>query len=438
MAKTSEDYAKVYTGFFVTTDFNRNTQDRTEPSDNYSHHRKRSDKISELSNLSIIKKEKRVYVSYENTLYSANDIDALALVLDHTVKQYPSSELIYMTVKKSDIPQYTLRVDTKAYQTFLLTGQKTPELMQQVRLNHLNTPATHSDRFKPLFKVSPSFILVDGSEYGHMDYTLSADFSLSMRFAKGLTGTMQAFVPLSMSENFDLYGIFDYRNRNKVEADIDQLFLSQYFASDLDNVRWMNVVQAGLFDYELYGASWHTAVIDNSGKHLAMMKLSYLQDDLYRVIDRYSNTDKRKELLVSYRYYCETLHSDFKLTAGEFLYGDQGVSASMKRYFGDMHIKFDLAYTEHDLRGKNNVVKIAFTIPLFSKRYKSKHFDIAAGNFVYERRKTIVNAGKNYAQPLHLKELDNDYTLENYYLDEGRNHPAYIQSNLDRLRNFSY
>jgi len=41
----------------------------------------------------------------------------------------------------------------------------------------------------------------------------------------------------------------------------------------------------------------------------------------------------------------------------------------------------------------------------------------------------------NYAQPHHLKEINNNYTLENYFLDSGRSHPSYIEQNHNRLRN---
>jgi len=53
---------------------------------------------------------------------------------------------------------------------------------------------------------------------------------------------------------------------------------------------------------------------------------------------------------------------------------------------------------------------------------------------MYTRRKTLVSQGElSYAQPLHLSEVDNDFTLERYYLDEGRLHEGYIENNRNRL-----
>ena len=440
MAKSSTNYNKTYIGSFISTKFNSLytindfTQTFNDLKLNDSFHN-----FKKLSNYSIYKKENNIYVSYENSLYSANDIDALNLVLRYISTNYNSSDKIIVNIKKANITQYTLSVNTKEYINFLKTGKYTPNLIKYRNEHIFVNKENNSDLFRPIIRIEPSFILVDGSEYGHMDYTLSANIALSMRLAKGLIVSIQNSIPISLSDNFDKNGIFDYRNRNKFEPQIDQAILSQYFGTTYDNYKWMNVVQAGLFDYKLYGGSWHSGIIDNSGKHLLMVKLGYFKDDLYQVMDKYSNSDIRKEMLISYRYYSEELNSNIKLTAGEFLYGDKGVSLSFRRFFGDMNVKFDLAYTEHNMRGDNKIAKLAISIPLGSKRYKTKYFDIEGGNFNYERRKTVVTNHKtSYAQPLHLKEIDNDLTLENYYLDGDRNHPSYVKNNINNLLNPLY
>ncbi len=114
-----------------------------------------------------------------------------------------------------------------------------------------------------------------------------------------------------------------------------------------------------------------------------------------------------------------------------FLYGDRGASLSLKRYFSDMSMQFDISRTQHDLRGTNNVAKLTLSMPFGpKKRFQTDYFDIQGGDLTYERRKTLVASGEtSYAQPHHLKEVDNDFTLEKYYLDNGRFHPSYIETN---------
>ena len=107
----------------------------------------------------------------------------------------------------------------------------------------------------------------------------------------------------------------------------------------------------------------------------------------------------------------------------------------LKRYFKDMNINFDMSRTYHPLRGFQNVGKMRISIPLGTKRFKSDYLDIEGGDFVYNRRKTLVSKGKlNLAQPLHLNEIENSFTLDNYYFDKGHLHPAYIKENNQNLR----
>lgn len=141
--------------------------------------------------------------------------------------------------------------------------------------------------------------------------------------------------------------------------------------------------------------------------------------------------------MLSYRYYLDGLNSNIKVTAGEFLYGDEGIQFGVRRYFSDISLEFDVAYTEHDYKDKNYIAKLALSIPFGGqKRFKTDYLDIEGGEIKYTKRKALVSKySTGYAQPHHLKEIDNSFTLESYYLDKNRFYPSYIQSNYNRLRN---
>ena len=425
----------IYTGIYISFPFNTKFKDIIKDNDTLPQN------INQLrqygfSNITYKKSNNTLWFSYENTLYDRNDLDALAIVLAVLSRSEIADKMI-VTIRKSNIDRYSIMVDSTQYRNFLDTGVYTHDL-----LTFSPTPIAiterldSSDRFKPIIKFQPAFILVDGSEYGNMDYTLAFQTELSMRLAQGTIFVGRLNIPISMSNNFAKNGIFDYRNRNKTDLGMDQILLSQFYQTYVSSMSWMNLLQIGLFDKDLTGISYESAIQNTDGKHLLMLKLAYLKDNIYTQIDRYSNTDKRFLKLISYRYYWNTINSDIKVTAGEFLYGDRGIDLSLKRYFNDVTLQIDLSHTSHPLRGNNTVGKLSISVPLSpKKRFNTQLLDVAIGDLNYERRKTVVSSGKtSFAQPLHLKEIQNSYTIENYYLNKGRLQPSYIKKNHYRLR----
>jgi len=276
------------------------------------------------------------------------------------------------------------------------------------------------DRWKPTLTFEPDFILVDGSEYGHMDYTVALNSELAFRPFKHTIISGQYNVPLAMTDNFDEGGIFSYRNRHKTTPNVDQVLLSQYLILDTA-YPWVNLLQLGRFDNELEGVSVESALSTSDGKHRVTMKYASLEDGLYEVMDRY-HEEQREEKLLSYQYHLLSLQSNIRLTGGEFLYGDEGVMLGFKRYFSNLSLGFDVAYTDHEYKGVNNVARFTLTMPFgTTEHYRSDFLDIQTGNINYVRRKTLATeSGTNYAQPLHLTEISNHFTLENYFMDQEK------------------
>ena len=434
MAKSSLDYNDVYFGLYANILFNDKAKYTKIDT------KKIPSSIAELknygfSNIAYSIKDDTLYYEYENTLYTYSDIDALGIVLGALAMSNKASQII-VTPKKSNIRQLTIKVDTKEYQEFLKTGKYHSNLLQfnNLSLTH-NSTVSNTDRFKPTLTLRPDFVLVDGSEYGHMDYTLAMQAEISIPLAKGTILSGRYNIPLSMTDNFKEGEVFDYRNRNKTTAEIDQLLLSQYFQIDLP-YRWVSLLQVGQFDKKLTGASFESTIGTLDGKHSLIFKSSHLKDNMYKDMDRYYE-EYRDEQLISYNYYLDALNSNIKLTAGEFLYGDEGIMLSLERYFSNTTVQFDISKTEHKFKGNHTVGRLTLNIPFGSnKKIKTKYLDIQGDYLTYNRRKTIASIGEsNIAQPLHLKEVKNSFTLEKYYLNHERFHPAYIKENYNRLRN---
>ena len=436
MAKSSVDYNDAYYGFFTKFPL----YDKASPIIKEIQSLPLS-KISQLQKLGLNNitykiQNNTIYLSYENTLYTWNDIDALGMVLG-IIATSNIADNIEVIVKKSNIDYQTVKTKTKEYKAFLKTGNYRPHLLIFSDKTESNTQIYNSDQFKPLLTLSPEFSLIDGSEYGHMDYSLALQAEASLRLAKGTILSTRLNVPINETDNFKKDYVFDYRTRNLGEKiEMDQLLLSQYVQINIP-IPWINLFQIGQFEKDLTGFSYESAISNSNGEHQFMLKVANMQDDIYEDMDWYHNTDKREERLLSYRYYWDKLDSNIKLTVGQFLYGDEGINLSLKRNFSDIQLQLDLAQTDHELRGESKIGKLMLSMPFgLQKRIKTTYLDLQGGDLTYKRRKTLVSEGKiSYVKPFHTKEVANSFTLEKYYMDKERFQPSYIQNNFDRLRN---
>ena len=434
MAKSSLDYKDVYFGTYINMPFNNKNRPLKKTLKNLPE-KSKSIKSLHLSNISSSMEGDTLYFEYENTLYVYSDIDALSMVLG-TLSTSTKAKEIVVTTKKANIAQYSIHVNREEYRKFLKTGKFRTNLLTFTKKrsyqNDLN--GDYSDRFKPLLTLQPNFVLIDGSEYSDVvDYTLALQAELSMRLAKGTIVSARYNVPLTMSYNFEENQIFDYRNRNKTKAELDQLLFTQFIKVDT-TYPWVTSVQVGKFDKQLNGVSLESGISDSSGVHHLLFQATKLKDTIE--LDRYTDSS-REEKLLSYRYYIKALNSNVKVTGGEFLYGDKGVNLSFERYFSDTSLRFDLSKTKHSTKGTNTLAKVSLSIPFGTqKRIKTPYLDIEGGTLDYVKRKNLVNVGEaSFALPHHIKTVNNNFTLEKYYLNNDRFHPAYIKENYNRLRN---
>ena len=434
MAKSSLDYNDVYYGLYANMPFHDKSLPLTKKIESI--HAKTTLDALKLSNSFYKEQNDIAYCEYENNLYVYSDIDTLGMVLG-TLATTSKAKTIKVSIKKSNMVQYTIEINRAEYKKFLKDGIYHSNLLHFVKPTAVaNASLKNSDRFKPLLKVSPDMLIIDGSEYSDvLDYTFALQAELSMRLAKGTILSGRYNIPLEQSINFEEDGIFSYRNRHKTLAELDQLLLTQYANFNIGSFPWLNMIQAGMFDNEQTGVSFESAIASPDGKHLISAKVAKLDDKLKKM-DRYTD-DTRNERLLSYRYYMESLNSNIKLTVGEFLYGDESEAITLERYFNDVSFKFDLAHTKHDKKGTNNFFRFSLSIPFGpTKRFNSDYIDIEGGKLVYNKIKNIVSGNKlSYVLPHHVKEIDNSFGIEGYYLNDNRFHPAYIKANYNRLRN---
>ena len=414
MYKNSFSYKKGYFASYVQFDFKHKAKFNIKP---FIYKR--------FANHFLKEEQDKIYYSFENNLFSNNDAYAIKQVFAALSKRYLDKKAIIVTLKKANLPLLSLQVNPKKYLNFLQKGGKNPIEITSI---YNEEKSEKSDLFKAYIKFTPSLILVDGSEYGSLDKVFALNSTIYSRFGQGLVGAVNFYLPLKVTYNFKKGHVFGYRNRNKDKALIDLALLNKYFIYHGKKFDFLNSFQAGLFDYKLSGVAWQSAIVSKDYKHMLEIKLAYLKDDLYDIMYKYDNSKYRKEALLRYSYYIGKFSSEISFTAGKFLYGDKGVDVGFKRYFGDFTIKVDFAYTKHPLRGTNKLGRLQIVIPLGKSNKDFRYANVSLGSFTYERKKTLVTQGHtSYAQPLHLKEVNNDFTLENYLLNQKRINIDYIK-----------
>ncbi|MCK4441249.1 MAG: YjbH domain-containing protein [Sulfurovaceae bacterium] len=372
--------------------------------------------ISDIDNL--------FYLEYENSAFDWNDMDGLGVVLGVMTKYlHKEKNNFIVTIKKSEIPLFSISGSFEKYNEFLNSGKYSKNLLHigsPIDTKDISDIDDNSNRFLPNLILYPDWSLVDGSEYGHLDYIVSLKPELYTTVAKGTQISARWNIPLSWSNNYEDGKVFSYRRRYPLSPQIDNLLLNMTYKPFTSSM-FLNSIQAGLFDVDLYGGMYQG--LFSKENHQFKVKIAHFDDQKYE-----KNRDMQ---LISYRYYLDTLDSNFKITYGEYFYGDKGTTLEMKRFFGDTSLSLKLSHTKDD-----NIGRFALSFPLTPrKRVNSNLLQVRGDKFTYNRQKTIVRKGEIcYAKPRSAIEINTNFELEKFYLNDDRFSADYIYAHIPRLR----
>jgi hypothetical protein len=253
-----------------------------------------------------------------------------------------------------------------------------------------------------------------------MDYIVSLKPELYTTIAKGTQISARWNIPLSWSSNYDDGEVFSYRRRYPLEPKMDNLLVNMAY-KPFSSTMFLNSIQAGLFDVDLYGGMYQGLLSDGNSQF--KVKIAQFDDKKY---------EKNRELqLISYRYYLDNIDTNFKITYGKYFYEDKGTTLEIKRFFGDTSLSLKLSHTDGD-----NIGRVALSFPLTPrKRVDTSLFQIKGDKFTYNRQKTIVSEGEgSYAKPRSAIDIDTNFELEKFYLNDDRLSADYIYGHIPRLR----
>ncbi|SFV71425.1 hypothetical protein MNB_SV-13-559 [hydrothermal vent metagenome] len=377
-----------------------------------------------FSDIEISDMNNTLYLSYENSAFDWNEMDGLGVVLGvMTEYLYQEKEQFIVTIKKSEIALMSISGSFKEYHKFLNSGNYTEKLLHissAIEKKDILNMNNNSHKYLPHLTLYPDWSLVDGSEYGNMDYIVSLKPELYTTVAKGTQISARWNIPLSWSNNYEDGEVFSYRRRYPLTPKMDNLLINMAY-KPFSSTMFLNSIQAGLFDVDLYGGMYQGLFL--TGNSQFKVKIAKFDDKRY---------EKDRDLqLISYRYYLDNIDTNFKITYGNYFYDDRGTTVEIKRFFGDTSLSLQLSHTEG-----NNIGRIALSFPLTPrKRVDTSLFQVKGDKFTYNRQKTIVSQGKaSYAKSRSAIDIDTNFKLEKFYLNDDRFSDDYIYAHIPRLR----
>ena len=360
---------------------------------------------------------KELAIALENTIYSINDTDAIARVLNIASNtDYQQYSFITVVLKKQGIRAFWIRTELNPQIGGRSQRQKVqsgyPSTLSKIDWKYKDTSYQH---LKPRLRVSPALSSAVATEFGVWDYSLALETGTTVSLWKGAIASASYTQSLNQSDDFEENHIF-YDNRQS--SAIKSYGIQQIVKV---NDRFYSSLFAGLSAYDYRSLINESVYLSKSGQH----KLS-VQAGIYDNI--YETNISRKSYLASYRYYLPYYDLSSSITWGQFWEEDQGLRIDLKFWFGDSAV--NIFYKDTD----NTFVGMGISLPLTPKRVFNRSWVQIKGanNWQYALQTKIRNPRNDLSfrsailPPLPQK-------LDSTLFNEDRLSPLYIQRNIDRL-----
>jgi hypothetical protein len=333
-------------------------------------------------------------------------------------------------MKKSGIKVKELRGSLSKYKTLLSspTKESIESFRESIVLSSVDNndvelyyEGENSSQFKPRLELSPSIVSTVGTEVGVFDYQLSLRSDLSINIYKGVDLTFSYNSPLFNSDNFDKGEVFSrYRTKNKINSIL--LNRSDVFGN------FINVASVGKVG-KLYGIlNSSTYSYDN---HTFSLIVDYLEAKDKKWWEDKKET--RTNYLGVYSYYMPEIDTNFRITGGEYYYGDRGYELRMKKFFGDTAISFFYQNSDQNYIGMN------IALPLTPRYVPDGYFQLKGKkDFNYGIRSTVQDDdGRNTLETSYLIRIAKQIDTKRTFLNRNRMSEDYVKEHLLRLRDAS-
>ncbi len=370
-------------------------------------------------------------LTYQNRRFGQNEMDALGIATGIAAQAAPTGvKRLVVVALKQGLPVLTLRTEAPAWRDFLRTGASAAlrDVTRVLRGNALDDgvdwlsdQASSGTRLQ--VQVSPEVAYTVGTELGMADYALA--------------GRIQATVPVWPGGQVVVMA-------QHILADSRQAEPGRAFASmrqpeglqtlALHQTLWLGrqaVVGAaiGRFEYGAWGAEGEAIGFVAGREDVVRLRA--------RAVINNNHLPSGGELAAaaSYRWVgSPNLWAEVGLQ--RFDDGSAGPTAVVSRWWGD--VGTHLSYRKG---GWRQYVGIEFSVPLTPRAAPAGREVHIQGSPSWTRGvRTMVANSSNFVEPRAVRDLELAWSIETHALNAGRMGPAYVWSQLPRIREayFSY
>jgi hypothetical protein len=382
--------------------------------------------------------DKELVVQYENIQYMYNELDALGLVAGLVCRAAPEKfDTVTLVVVRKGIAMTAISAPRLILQEYLNseTGSGRQELRElRTLLTITNDPqlddvmimqSTSTGWVPPVqLTLAPGLKTHVGSEIGVFDYLLSLRPEVTVNPWQGGLLNARWDLPVAWSKNYNTNEPFSFQRQ---KPEMDRLQFTQAFKL-LPSL--MLNIGGGMLDHSWYGTLNELIWQPGDGRHRVHIVQSWASGE---------KSAKDKSLyLGSYRYNFPELDLSLEGTGGRYWNQDEGFSAELKRFFGDVAVS---VYYKNVSTLENRHIQTAglqLSLP-FTTRKNIKLGPVTVGGtdeWSYAQESQIVAKGQaNYTNPYTVgATLQNSTSLERSYENRDRLYAAYISSHLERIR----
>ena len=382
-------------------------------------------------------------VSLENNLFNWNELDALGVALGLMV-DHDSAQSFEFQLLNNQLPVLKVTGNSQQFRDYLQQTAAQPIKAHGLTISTKDLETQNvawlskkqaSGNFVPRFIFSPHLRSSIGTELGVFDYSLALSSNLQMSLWPGGVVDVRHLLPVAHSED---YNDGEYFAEGRHKSEVDRILFHQAFVLPATIMTQFSIGQI----YKSYrGILNETRWESPSGKHRFKTEIGDFNHQ--------DNDFTYQPMLASYRYYVRGLDLALEGTYGQHWSGDIGASVSLKQWFGDMSVQITYQNTTCDAAStafsctndgyseKHEYAGLTFQFPFGTRKNASPAIGLQVKTleqwgYGYRSR---INNNANYIGGNRAGKSNLQYNLDQQYFNRDRLSKAYIESNMQRLRN---
>ena len=376
----------------------------------------------------------RWIIAFENPRYNANVVDGLGVAAGLISHQLADNEFFYLQLEKYGLPVFGLGGHAPSWQRFLAGETAMPpsemtvaprnELQRDTNMiRHAAKSTLDYLAFRPTITVRPAISSTIGTEFGVFDYSLATRVDVVQPLWPGAA--------INITRDWSTYETDDFTEDGRFGG----VFLSQAIEDGVKNkvfsqaIRhgggFTSMVSYGEFLGQYEGVQYEGRWEPGDGRHRFQLVAADLEDMDFP-------EDVAEPLLASWRYFAQRTNTEFNITTGRFLEGDEGFKADITQHVGNMQLHLIVKESEND-----QFAGIGFTLPLTPQRDMKRIAGVQVVGTPYFRYEVSTILGQDNGNPLVFgpnRQPEQSYNLGNAFYNGDRLSPAYVTANQERMQ----